>query len=150
MWLIFSLFCAIIWMDRIGDRDMGSFLLSAFRTRYQQILAKAHNAAFTAPSKLLSFLTKEETNCKIYTTFVFHFFGLHRRESNAWPMCISIVCWHRMCLQLQCMRQLNPQWQPSRSGGSVAPDSKELLFLGGRGNQLTSWSIFFLNHCLRL
>ncbi|CAN6568976.1 unnamed protein product [Malus baccata var. baccata] len=46
----------------IGDRDMGSFLLSAFRTRYQQILAKAHNAAFTAPSKLLSFLTKEETN----------------------------------------------------------------------------------------
>lgn len=46
----------------VGDRDMGSFLLSAFRTRYQKILAKAHNAAFTAHSKLLSYLTKEETN----------------------------------------------------------------------------------------
>ncbi|ONI24612.1 hypothetical protein PRUPE_2G249700 [Prunus persica] len=46
----------------VGDRDMGSFLLSAFRTRYQKIVAKAHNAAFTAHSKLLSYLTKEETN----------------------------------------------------------------------------------------
>ncbi|CAB4270403.1 unnamed protein product [Prunus armeniaca] len=46
----------------VGDRDVGSFLLSAFRTRYQKILAKAHNASFTAYSKLLSYLTKEETN----------------------------------------------------------------------------------------
>ncbi|XP_061996436.1 DNA replication complex GINS protein psf3-like [Rosa rugosa] len=46
----------------VGDRDMGSFLLSAFRNRYQEVLAKAHSAAYTAASKLLTLLTKEEIN----------------------------------------------------------------------------------------
>ncbi|XP_024027930.1 DNA replication complex GINS protein PSF3 [Morus notabilis] len=46
----------------VGDRDMGSFLLSAFKNRYQEVLAKAHTAAFAAASKSLTVLTKEETN----------------------------------------------------------------------------------------
>ncbi|KAF4395728.1 hypothetical protein CsatB_009447 [Cannabis sativa] len=46
----------------VGDRDMGSFLLSAFKNRYQEVLAKAHSVAFAAASKLSTLLTKEETN----------------------------------------------------------------------------------------
>ncbi|KAL5568562.1 hypothetical protein UlMin_025137 [Ulmus minor] len=46
----------------VGDRDMGSFLLSAFKNRYQAVLAKAHSAAYAVASKCLKILTKEETN----------------------------------------------------------------------------------------
>ncbi|KAF6153627.1 hypothetical protein GIB67_027494 [Kingdonia uniflora] len=45
----------------IGDRTIGSFLLVAFRGRYQDILRKAHSTAFVVAPKFLTLLTKEET-----------------------------------------------------------------------------------------
>ncbi|KAF3448834.1 hypothetical protein FNV43_RR09743 [Rhamnella rubrinervis] len=45
----------------VGDRDLGSFLLSAFKNRYQEVLAKGHSAAFSAASKCSTLLTREET-----------------------------------------------------------------------------------------
>lgn len=54
-------------MDRVGDRDLGSFMLSAFKNRYQEVLAKAHSAAFSSASKCSTLLTKEETASEIHT-----------------------------------------------------------------------------------
>ncbi|XP_030931566.1 DNA replication complex GINS protein PSF3-like [Quercus robur] len=46
----------------VGARNIGPLLLSAFKSRYKEVLTKAHTAAFTAASKNLTILTKEETN----------------------------------------------------------------------------------------
>ncbi|KAL5731721.1 hypothetical protein ACHQM5_004422 [Ranunculus cassubicifolius] len=45
----------------IGDRTIGSFLLTAFTSRFKDVLCKAHSAAFIVSPKFLSLLTKEET-----------------------------------------------------------------------------------------
>ncbi|KAG2693356.1 hypothetical protein I3760_08G092500 [Carya illinoinensis] len=46
----------------VGVRTIGPLLLSAFKSRYKEVLTKAHTAAFSAASKHLTILTKEETN----------------------------------------------------------------------------------------
>ncbi|XP_014495563.1 DNA replication complex GINS protein PSF3-like isoform X1 [Vigna radiata var. radiata] len=46
----------------VGDRTIGFLLLSAFKSRYKEILTKAHSVAFAAGSKFWSILTKEEIN----------------------------------------------------------------------------------------
>ncbi|KAF5462434.1 hypothetical protein F2P56_018440 [Juglans regia] len=46
----------------VGVRTIGPLLLSAFKSRYKEVLTKAHTAAFPAASKHLTILTKEETN----------------------------------------------------------------------------------------
>ncbi|KAF5738453.1 DNA replication complex GINS protein PSF3-like [Tripterygium wilfordii] len=46
----------------VGDQTIGYLLLSAFKTRYEIILSKAHTATFSASSKLSTILTKEETD----------------------------------------------------------------------------------------
>lgn len=61
-------------MDRVGDRDLGSFLLSAFKNRYQEVLAKAHTTAFAAASKCSTLLTREETASEIPTILGHIFF----------------------------------------------------------------------------
>ena len=55
-------------VDRVGDRTIGSLLLQAFLSRYKEVLSKAHTAASTPVPKVLTLLTKEETNCKIDIT----------------------------------------------------------------------------------
>lgn len=48
----------------IGDRTIGPFLLVAFRTRYRDVLVKAHTLTLTMAPKYLTLLTNEET--KLY------------------------------------------------------------------------------------
>ncbi|KAK6788729.1 hypothetical protein RDI58_012527 [Solanum bulbocastanum] len=50
--------------NRIGEKTIGPLLLVAFRTRYREVLIKAHTAASIVAPKHLSLLTKEET--KLY------------------------------------------------------------------------------------
>ncbi|KAG6602618.1 hypothetical protein SDJN03_07851, partial [Cucurbita argyrosperma subsp. sororia] len=45
----------------VGDRTIGSWLLSTFKSRYKEVLTKAHTAVFAASSKYLTLLSKEET-----------------------------------------------------------------------------------------
>ena len=79
-------------MDRVGDRDMGSFLLSAFKNRYQEVLAKAHSAAFAAASKFLTLLTKEETNCEIHTNTYFTILSIVVFHKTRWiGICVTIL-----------------------------------------------------------
>jgi GINS complex subunit 3 len=61
-------------MDRVADRTIGALLLSAFKSRYKEVLTKAHTAAYPAASKHLTILTKEETHCEILSSFFFFFF----------------------------------------------------------------------------
>ncbi|KDP40548.1 hypothetical protein JCGZ_24547 [Jatropha curcas] len=44
------------------DKTIGLLLSYAFRTRYKEVLYKAHTTAFTATSKFWAFLSKEESN----------------------------------------------------------------------------------------
>ena len=53
--------------DRVGDKTVEILLLSAFKIRYKEILTKAYTAAYTATSKFLTLLTKEETNCESFS-----------------------------------------------------------------------------------
>ncbi|GLT92971.1 hypothetical protein SLE2022_107800 [Rubroshorea leprosula] len=46
----------------VGDKTIEILLLSAFKIRYKEILTKAYTAAYTATSKVLTLLTREETN----------------------------------------------------------------------------------------
>ncbi|TKY47539.1 DNA replication complex GINS protein PSF3 [Spatholobus suberectus] len=46
----------------VGDRTIGFLLLSAFKSRYKEIVTKAHSVAFAAGSKFWTILTKEEIN----------------------------------------------------------------------------------------
>ncbi|XP_020215654.1 DNA replication complex GINS protein PSF3 [Cajanus cajan] len=46
----------------VDDRKIGILLLSAFKSRYKEILTKAHTVAFAAGSKFWTILTKEEIN----------------------------------------------------------------------------------------
>ncbi|XVF24125.1 hypothetical protein REPUB_Repub13aG0100300 [Reevesia pubescens] len=46
----------------VGDKTVEILLLSAFKIRYKEILTKAYTAAYTATSKFLTLLTREETN----------------------------------------------------------------------------------------
>ncbi|MED6170515.1 hypothetical protein PIB30_031751 [Stylosanthes scabra] len=46
----------------VSDRTIGFLLLSAFKSRYKEVLTKAHTAAFAAGSKFWTILTKEEIN----------------------------------------------------------------------------------------
>ncbi|WRX12124.1 hypothetical protein QQP08_004611 [Theobroma cacao] len=48
--------------QKVGDKTVEVLLLSAFKIRYKEILTKAYTAAYTAASKFLTLLTKEETN----------------------------------------------------------------------------------------
>ncbi|OWM69956.1 DNA replication complex GINS protein PSF3-like [Punica granatum] len=45
-----------------GDRTIGFLLFSAFKSRYKEVLTKAHTAANVANPKFLSRLTKEEVH----------------------------------------------------------------------------------------
>lgn len=63
-----------ILMDRVGDRTIGPLLLSAFKSRYKEVLTKAHTAAFPAASRHLTILTKEETHCEIHFFIFKHIF----------------------------------------------------------------------------
>ncbi|XP_057979098.1 DNA replication complex GINS protein PSF3-like isoform X1 [Malania oleifera] len=56
----YELGCKIV--ESIGDRTIGSLLLIAFRTRYKEVLTKAHTAASILAPKFLALLTKEETH----------------------------------------------------------------------------------------
>lgn len=47
---------------QVADRTIGPLLLSAFKSRYKEVLTKAHTAAFPAASRHLTILTKEETH----------------------------------------------------------------------------------------
>lgn len=67
-------FFLFILMDRVADRTIGPLLLSAFKSRYKEVLTKAHTAAYPAASKHLTILTKEETHCEIH--FFFFFFHI--------------------------------------------------------------------------
>ncbi|KAL5170983.1 DNA replication complex GINS protein PSF3 [Glycine soja] len=44
----------------VGDRTIGFLLLTAFKSRYKEILTKAHTVAFAPGSKFWTILTKEE------------------------------------------------------------------------------------------
>ncbi|XP_051145173.1 uncharacterized protein LOC127261057 isoform X2 [Andrographis paniculata] len=44
----------------VGDKTIGPFLLIAFRTRYKEVLIKAHTLTSAATSKHLALLTNEE------------------------------------------------------------------------------------------
>ncbi|KAI4306824.1 hypothetical protein L6164_030069 [Bauhinia variegata] len=44
----------------VNDRTIGFLLLSAFKSRYKEVLTKAHTAAFAAASKFWAILTNEE------------------------------------------------------------------------------------------
>ncbi|KAK7390559.1 hypothetical protein VNO78_25868 [Psophocarpus tetragonolobus] len=46
----------------VDDRTIGFLLLSAFKSRYKEILTKAHTVTFAAGSKFWTILTKEEIN----------------------------------------------------------------------------------------
>ncbi|CAL0329101.1 unnamed protein product [Lupinus luteus] len=46
----------------VADRTIGFLLLSAFKSRYKEVLTKAHTASFEAGSKFWTILTKEEIN----------------------------------------------------------------------------------------
>ncbi|KAK3422618.1 probable DNA replication complex GINS protein PSF3 [Eucalyptus grandis] len=46
----------------VADRTLGFLLFSAFRSRYKDVLTKAHTASNVAAPKILSRLTKEEVN----------------------------------------------------------------------------------------
>ncbi|CAN0837986.1 DNA replication complex GINS protein PSF3 [Linum grandiflorum] len=48
------------------DKSIGLLVSYAFKARYKEVLHKAHTKAFAAASKILTFLTKEETNCEIH------------------------------------------------------------------------------------
>lgn len=54
-----------IFINRVGDKTIGPFLLVAFQTRYKEVLVKAHTAASAMAPKYLTLLTNEETKCKI-------------------------------------------------------------------------------------
>lgn len=58
-------------MDRVGDKTIGLVLLIAFRTRYKEVLIKAHTAFEVAP-KFLSLLTEEEVKCEIFKLVCFN------------------------------------------------------------------------------
>lgn len=45
----------------VSDRSLGSFLLYTLRGRFKDILCKAHSIAFSATSKFLQLLTREES-----------------------------------------------------------------------------------------
>jgi hypothetical protein len=64
-------------MGRVGARNIGPLLLSAFKSRYKEVLTKAHTAAFTAASKNLTILTKEETDCEIHFYIFNYYFYPH-------------------------------------------------------------------------
>lgn len=51
-------------LNRVTDRTLGILLSTAFKIRYKEALTKVYTAAHITASKYLSFLTKEETNCK--------------------------------------------------------------------------------------
>ncbi|CAI0415944.1 unnamed protein product [Linum tenue] len=44
------------------DKSIGLLVSYAFKARYKEVLYKAHTKAFAAASKIMTFLTKEETN----------------------------------------------------------------------------------------
>lgn len=48
----------------VADKTIGALLLYAFKSRYKEVLIKAHTAAFSVAPKFLTLLTKEET--KLY------------------------------------------------------------------------------------
>ncbi|XP_074324745.1 DNA replication complex GINS protein PSF3-like isoform X1 [Apium graveolens] len=56
----------------VGDKTIGLVLLIAFRTRYKEVLIKAHTAAFEVAPKFLSLLTEEEVKCKNFELVCFH------------------------------------------------------------------------------
>ncbi|KAK9282600.1 hypothetical protein L1049_010817 [Liquidambar formosana] len=46
----------------VGDKTIGALLLYAFKSRYKDVLIKAHTAAFSLAPKFMTLLTNEETN----------------------------------------------------------------------------------------
>ncbi|XP_071703328.1 DNA replication complex GINS protein PSF3-like [Rutidosis leptorrhynchoides] len=58
----YELGCKIVKL--IGNKTIGPLLLVAFRTRYKEVLIKAHTTSSALTPKYLSLLTKEET--KLY------------------------------------------------------------------------------------
>lgn len=81
LWHYWDLFIANILLiyGRVGDRTIGFLLLSAFKSRYKEVLTKAHTAAIAVGSKFWTILTKEEIDCEIYllneTCFYIHLCG---------------------------------------------------------------------------
>ncbi|XP_073135830.1 uncharacterized protein [Henckelia pumila] len=58
----YSLGCKIA--PLVGDKTIGPFLLVAFRTRYKEVLIKAHTLTLTVAPKYTTLLTNEEA--KLY------------------------------------------------------------------------------------
>ena len=114
-------------MDRVGDKTIGRVLLIAFRTRYKEVLIKAHTAAFEATAKFLSLLTEEEVKCET--------FKLVRSVVLVYDLCTRSNVIHLILFTLKYTRQLSPLPLHLRSGERVAPDFRKLLFLGEKGSQ---------------
>lgn len=69
VWIKVKLFSVVViilifGLNRVTDRTLGILLSTAFKIRYKEALTKVYTAAHITASKYLSFLTKEETNCK--------------------------------------------------------------------------------------
>lgn len=58
----YSLGCKIA--PLVGDKTIGPFLLVAFRTRYKEVLIKAHTSTLAVAPKYMTILTNEEA--KLY------------------------------------------------------------------------------------
>lgn len=112
--------------DSTGDRTIGFLLFSAFKSRYKEVLTKAHTAGNVASPKILSRLTKEEVNCEK------HFYVL------AHSFLASILLDSQLSFStLQCMRLHSRQWQPSSSGVKAVRGFSLRQFSGWRENQPT-------------
>lgn len=109
-------------MDRVGDKTIGLVLLIAFRTRYKEVLIKAHTAFAVAPT-FLSLLTEEEVKRKIPSLSCFKI--------------LLINLYNIRIFTMKCTRQLSLlQWH-LRSGGWAAQDLRKLLFLGEKESLLS-------------
>lgn len=51
--------------DSSSDRTLGILLFSAFKSRYKEVLTKAHTMSQVASTKILGRLTKEEVDCEL-------------------------------------------------------------------------------------
>lgn len=52
-------------IDSSSDRTIGILLFSAFKSRYKEVLTKAHTTSHASSTKILARLTKEEVDCEL-------------------------------------------------------------------------------------
>lgn len=81
---------------------IGSWLLSTFKSRYKEVLTKAHTAVFAASSKYLALLSKEETKSEIFVRCFVCLLFPYLIFNASLQIHINIIPF------VQCMKQLNP------------------------------------------